>query len=354
MNLIDYGWNQALRTQAETNFDSGSAIGRVISEYKGQYKIVTERGDYLAEVSGKLRHEALGREDFPAVGDWISVDERPADGRATIRQILPRFSKFSRNIAGQTTEEQIVAANMNTVFLVMALNHDFNVRRLERYLTMAWDSGANPVVVLSKADLCDVIDEKVHEVEEVAFGVPILTVSAIADMGKAKFAPWLGRGQTVVFLGSSGAGKSTLTNWLYGKDLLAVKEIREDDDRGRHTTTNRELIVLPSGGAVIDTPGMRELQLWTASDASVGQSFADIETLAASCRFRDCTHSGEPGCAVQAALADGRLEQGRFDSYVKLQRELAFLKRKTDKQAMLKEKNLWKQRHMAMRKKLKH
>lgn len=351
MNLTDYGWNQTLAKQAENAFEGDKAVGRVVSEYKGQYKIVTEHGFFLAEVSGKMRHLALGREDYPAVGDWVSVDERPADGKATIHKILPRFSKFSRNMAGLTTEEQIVAADINTVFLVMAMNHDFNVRRLERYLTMAWDSGANPVIVLSKSDLCDHVDEKVAEVEEVAFGVPIHVVSAVHDTGREQLEAYLGKGKTAVFLGSSGAGKSTLTNWLYGRELQTVNNVREDDDRGRHTTTNRELIVLPTGGVVIDTPGMRELQLWTASDQSVGQSFADIETLAADCRFRDCTHSGEPGCAVQAALADGRLEQARFDSYVKLQRELAFLKRKTDKLAMLKEKERWKKIHMSMRKK---
>jgi Predicted GTPases len=186
--------SDTLEAEAKDIFDSGHTVGRVVSEYKGQYKIVTSQGFYLAEVAGKMRHEADGREDFPAVGDWVSVDERPADERATIRQILPRISKFSRNMAGLTTEEQIVAANMNTVFLVMAPNHDFNVRRLERYLTMAWDSGANPVVVLSKADLCDTIEEKIHAVEDVAFGVPVLTVSAVANTGQAQFAPWIGRG----------------------------------------------------------------------------------------------------------------------------------------------------------------
>nr|WP_239984957.1 ribosome small subunit-dependent GTPase A [Sporolactobacillus pectinivorans] len=336
---------------AKNKFEDGRSIARVVSEYKGQYKIASEHGFFLAEVSGKMRHLALRREDYPAVGDWVSVDERPADMKATIRGILPRFSKFSRNMAGLTTEEQIVAANINTVFLVMALNHDFNVRRLERYLTMAWESGANPVIVLSKSDLCDHIDEKVSEVEEIAFGVPIHAVSAVHDSGKEQLKTYLGKGKTVVFLGSSGAGKSTLTNWLYGRELQTVNSVREDDDRGRHTTTNRELVVLPTGGVVIDTPGMRELQLWTASNQSVGQSFADIEALAADCRFRDCTHSGEPGCEVRAALASGRLERARFDSYIKLQRELAFLKRKTDKLAMLKEKERWKKIHMSLRKK---
>lgn len=350
MNLLNYGWNQQLETEP-LNLEGGQTIGRIVSEYKGQYKLITERGEYLAEVSGKMRHQAIEREDFPAVGDWVIVIERPEDRRATIHRVLPRFSKFSRKSAGVTTVEQIVAANIDTVFLVMALNHDFNIRRLERYLTMAWESGANPVIVLSKADLCDDLESKIAEVEEIAFGVPIITVSAVQDRGRERLTDYLGTGRTAVFLGSSGAGKSTLTNWLCGRTIQQVNTVREDDDRGRHTTTNRELIVLPDGGVIIDTPGMRELQLWTASDESLDHSFSDIETLASHCRFSDCTHNNEPGCEVQHALADGRLTEERYNSYLKLQRELAFLRRKTDVQERLKEKARWKKIHMEMRRK---
>ncbi|MFT8311614.1 MAG: ribosome small subunit-dependent GTPase A [Sporolactobacillus sp.] len=348
MNLKMYGWNQHLDA-TQLNLENGQSIGRVTSEYKGQYKLVTEQGDYLAEVTGKLRHQAEEREDFPAVGDWVVVRERPSECKATIDRILPRYSKFSRKAAGVTTVEQIVAANIDTVFLVMALNHDFNIRRLERYLTMAWESGANPVILLSKADLCTDLETKIAAVEEIAFGVPLITVSALRDAGKQQITDYLGQGKTAVFLGSSGAGKSTLTNWLCGKDIQVVHSVREDDDRGRHTTTTRELIVLPGGGVIIDTPGMRELQLWTASDDSLEQSFSDIETFASECRFRDCTHQKEPGCAVQRALQDGSLSENRYQSYLKLQRELAFIRRKSDVQERLKEKARWKQIHMSMR-----
>lgn len=354
MTLADYGWNQTLRTRAAGDLASGLSAARVVSEYKGQYRIVTENGFFPAEITGRMRHLAAGRGDFPAVGDWITADVRPSDDRATIHRILPRMSKFSRNIAGETTEEQIVAANMNTVFLVMALNHDFNLRRLERYLTMAWESGANPVILLSKADLCPDVAQKISEVEEVAIGVPIFSVSALQNQGREQLDPYLGKGQTVVFLGSSGAGKSTLVNWLCGEVRQSVQEVRADDDHGRHTTTSRELILLPSGGVVIDTPGMRELQLWNASDESVGHSFADIEELASRCRFRDCTHTHEPGCAVRRALDDGRLDQARYTSYLKLQRELAHVRRKTDRQAMLQEKARWKKLSKTMRKQNHH
>ncbi|MET1250292.1 ribosome small subunit-dependent GTPase A [Sporolactobacillus sp. STCC-11] len=348
MNLKMYGWNHHLE-ETPLNLESGQSVGRVISEYKGQYKLITERGEYLAEVAGKMRHQADTREDFPAVGDWVIIRERPSEHKATIDCLLPRFSKFSRHAAGGATVEQIVAANIDTVFLVMALNHDFNIRRLERYLTMAWESGANPVVLLSKMDLCSDLKTKIAEVEAIAFGVPIISVSALHDDGKDQFADYLGLGKTAVFLGSSGAGKSTLTNWLCGKDIQLVNTVRADDDRGRHTTTNRELIILPNGGVLIDTPGMRELQLWTASEESLDHSFSDIETLAAACRFRNCTHHNEPECAVQAALQDGRLTQERYTSYLKLQRELAFVKRKTDVQERLKEKARWKNIHKEMR-----
>ncbi|WP_051575355.1 ribosome small subunit-dependent GTPase A [Sporolactobacillus terrae] len=350
MKLEKYGWNQYIE-KCSLTLNHDQSFGRVFSEYKGQYKLMTEQGSYLAEVTGKFRHQANGREDFPAVGDWVVCRERPSEHKAAIDRVLPRFSKFSRKAAGSTTVEQIVAANIDTAFLVMALNHDFNVRRLERYLTMAWDSGANPVVLLSKADLCADLDAKVASVQEVAFGVPIITVSAIADTGKEQLGAYLGEGKTVVFLGSSGVGKSTMTNWLCGEIIQKVNAARADDDRGRHTTTSRELIVLPNGGVIIDTPGMRELQLWTASEDSLDHSFTDIETLAARCRFRDCSHQNEPGCAVQEALNTGALSQSRYDSYLKLQRELAFIRRKNNVQERLKEKARWKKIHKAIRKK---
>jgi ribosome biogenesis GTPase / thiamine phosphate phosphatase len=322
--------------------------GRVALEHTHLYRVYTEQGDVLAEVSGKMRYEAVGRGDFPAVGDWVVLRRRDGEDRATIHAILPRFSKFSRKMAGLTTEEQIVAANVDTVFLVMALNNDFNVRRLERYLVLAWESGANPVIVLTKADLCDDVENKLAEVEGVAFGLPVHVVSAHLQEGTEALAPYLGEGQTIALLGSSGVGKSTLVNALAGDVLQAVQDIRTGDDRGRHTTTHRELIILPQGGLMMDTPGMREIQLWDAGDGLQG-TFEDIEEFTQACRFNDCTHGNEPGCAVQVALASGTLDADRYRSYEKLQRELRYLARREDKRAQAAEKEKWKKITMGVK-----
>jgi ribosome biogenesis GTPase len=319
----------------------GYSIGRVALEHKHLYRVYTEHGELLADVSGKFRYQAAGRQDFPAVGDFVVISVRKEEGKATIHAVLPRKSKFSRKIAGNTTEEQIVASNVDTVFLVNALNNDFNLRRIERYLIMAWESGATPVIILSKADLCDDVAKKVAEVEQIAFGVPVLVISSVRNKGLDALLPYLGQGQTVALLGSSGVGKSTLTNRLVGREVQLVQEVRAGDDRGRHTTTHREMIVLPQGGLLIDTPGMRELQLWEA-DEGFSDSFSDIEEYAQACKFRDCSHQYEPDCAVQEALRDGSLDKGRYKNYLKLQRELAYLARKDDIRAQLQEKRKWK------------
>ncbi len=341
MNLTHLGWNEELEKHFAEYKETGYSVGRVGLEHKRLYRIFTENGELLGEVSGKFRFNANGREDYPSVGDWVVISARPEEGKATIHAVLPRFSKFSRKLAGETTEEQIVAANVDTVFLVNALNNDFNLRRIERYLVMAWESGATPVIVLSKADLCDDVEEKLAEVESVAFGVPTYVVSAQTGEGLEPLLEYLTVGKTVALLGSSGAGKSTLTNFFIGQEKQLVQEVRTGDDRGKHTTTHRELMVLPNGGLIIDTPGMRELQLWEADDATE-QVFHDIHELEDQCRFRDCTHGTEPGCAVKEAIEDGTLTQGRFDSYRKLQKELAYIARKEDIRAQLAEKAKWK------------
>ncbi|MEH7225715.1 ribosome small subunit-dependent GTPase A [Bacillus sp. JJ1566] len=342
MNLQILGWNSDFEETFQEYKEQGFEVARVVLEHKRVYRVLSKYGELLAEVSGKLRFHALERQDFPAVGDWVVIRARPEEQKATIHGILPRKSKFSRKAAGSTTEEQIVAANVDTVFLVNALNADFNVRRIERYVLTAWESGANPVIILSKADLCNDIEEKIQQVETVAFGVPIYAISAEKNIGLEQLAPYIIEGKTIALLGSSGVGKSTITNALLGRQKQEVQTIREDDDRGRHTTTHRELIVLDSGGILIDTPGMRELQLWDANEG-FHQSFSDIEELFECCRFRDCSHTKEPGCAVQEALLEGTLDEGRYVSYVKLQKELAFLERKSNRRAALAEKAKWKQ-----------
>jgi ribosome biogenesis GTPase / thiamine phosphate phosphatase len=347
LNLKQLGWNEFF--EKEFAKYEGYEVGRISLEHKNMYRVINEQGEFLAEVSGKMRFNAVSRESYPAVGDWVVISARPEEQKATIHAVLPRKSKFSRKVAGATTEEQIVATNVDTIFLVNALNADFNVRRIERYMLSAWESGANPVIILSKADLCEDIEAKIAEVESVAFGVPIIPISAEKNIGLDLLSPYIYEGQTIALLGSSGVGKSTLTNALIGHQKQEVKEIREGDDRGRHTTTHRELIVLEQGGILIDTPGMRELQLWEA-DEGLGMSFSDVESLAEECKFKDCAHQKEPGCAVQKAISDGTLDIGRYNSYVKLQKELAYLDRKENRHAALAEKAKWKQISNSMRK----
>lgn len=299
----------------------GLTLGRIVLQEKGLYHVITaSEGEQSAEVSGKFRFEASGPSDFPAVGGYVMVHTNNGD-TAIIHHVLHRRSLFVRRAAGTSNTEQAVAANIDTVFICMALNNDFNLRRLERYLAAAWESGSIPVVLLTKADLCEDIDSRLVQVQGSAIGVDILTTSAIKDELDTLLS-YLSPGKTVAFVGSSGAGKSTLINHLLGEERLKTGGLR-NDDRGRHTTTHRELIILPGGAMVIDTPGMRELGMWDASEG-IDTAFADIEALADECRFSDCTHSGEPGCAVCEAIAAGTLSQSRWQSYLKLTAENAY------------------------------
>nr|WP_307477390.1 ribosome small subunit-dependent GTPase A [Cytobacillus purgationiresistens] len=319
----------------------GLEVGRVALEHKRSYRVWTENEELLCEVSGKLGYTAQGREDYPAVGDWVVLKRMPGEQKGIIHAVLNRKSKFSRKMAGLSTEEQIVAANVDTIFLVNSLNEDLNLRRIERYLLLSWESGANPVIVLTKADLCDDMEVKLAAVETVAMGVPIVPISVLNEGGMDAIYPYLLPGHTIALLGSSGVGKSTLTNYLLGHEKQKVQDIRSDDARGRHTTTHRELVLLPNETVLIDTPGMRELQLWESENGIAG-SFADIEGYAEDCKFRDCTHHKEPGCAVKEKIREGLLEESRLTSYKKLLRELAYLERKQDSRAQAAEKKQWK------------
>ena len=296
-------------------------VGRVTLQEKGIYRIRTDAGEQNALVSGKFQFEAQSVSDFPAVGDYVMANCADPD-TSIIHQVLPRKSLFVRKAAGTSKTEQVVAANIDTVFVCMSLNNDFNLRRLERYLAATWESGADPVVVLTKADLCEELPRRQSEVEAIAMGVPVLTTSAMELDGYRQILPYITAGQTVAFVGSSGVGKSTLINRLLGEERLATDGLR-NDDKGHHTTTHRELLLLPNGAMVIDTPGMRELGMWDAA-SGVEQTFGDVEALAARCRFRNCSHRNEPGCAIRDAIRRGELDEGRWQSYQKLKKESSY------------------------------
>ena len=320
MDLELYGWTPRLQFLA--NEAGGGVPARIVSQDKGLYRAVSEECELSASVSGAFRYRAVANADYPAVGDFVLLDVKGELG--VIKELLPRSSVFVRKASGTSREEQVVAANVDTVFLCMALNNDFNLRRLERYLSVAWESGATPVVVLTKADLCGDLEERRREVEAIAMGTELLVTSALEEDGYAQILPFLKEGKTAAFLGSSGVGKSTLINKLLGEEKQETNGLR-NDDKGRHTTTKRELLLLPTGGIVIDTPGMRELGMWDAG-SGVEKAFSDIAELARGCRFGDCTHTSEPGCAVRAAIEAGELTQERFSSYQKLQAENALAK----------------------------
>lgn len=347
MHLHDLGWNDFFETQLAELTAAALVPARVTAESKGFYCVRTAEEEYLAGIAGKIRYEAEGRRDLPVVGDWVGIAQYP-QGRARIECILPRRTSLSRKAAGRGLSEQVIASNLDTVFVVSALNRDFNLRRIERYLALVWDSGAHPVLLLNKADLCADTAGCIGAVEKIAFGAPVHALSALTGTGLNNLRACLVREQTAAFVGSSGAGKSTIINALVGNHSLPVQAVRGGDDRGRHTTTSRQMIFLPGGGLVIDTPGMRELGLWD-NQAGVARAFDDIATLAQDCRFRDCSHHGEPGCAVEAAIGNGELEPERLTSHHKLQAELRFQERRVDPRAARQEKDRWKRIHRSMR-----
>ncbi len=331
MNLIELGWNDYFAALFEPFGREGLSPARVVIQHRDRCLAAGESVDALAEVSGRFRHLAKGLADYPTVGDWVAL-EPFGRRRAIIHAVLERRSAFIRKTAGELTEAQVVAANVDTVFLVTGLDGDYSRRRIERYLTAAWDSGASPIIVLNKSDLREDLAAVVADVDTVALGTPVVALSARDGSNLDALRMFLEPGKTAALLGSSGAGKSTLINRLLGEERLRTAAVREDDSRGRHTTSHREIVVLPGGALLIDTPGMRELQLWT-DETSLGHSFEDVERLAAGCRFVDCTHADEPGCAVREAVAEGRLDAGRLESYLKQRRELRQLALKQDKRA---------------------
>ena len=338
MHLADLGWDEAFATAFKA-LAPGADLqpARVVIEFNYLYRVWAEDGEQDATASGRLKHRAANRSEMPAVGDWVALRKRADQDQGAIVAVLPRRSAFSRKAAGTTTDEQVVAANVDVVFICMALDADFSIARLERYLLLAQDSGATPVVLLTKPDVTDAVHARVADVTAVAPGVPVRVVAPKAGIGLEAVAEFLVHGRTGALLGSSGVGKSTIINRLIGENVQKTREVREADSKGRHTTTHRELIVLPNGGLIVDTPGMRELQLWEV-DGAGREAFEDIEGLAAGCHFTNCRHRDEPRCAVKAAVAGGTLDARRLDSYLKLQDELRVLEDLQDERALLEQK----------------
>jgi ribosome biogenesis GTPase / thiamine phosphate phosphatase len=337
--LHDLGWMPFFASHFSSHANHGFVPGRVVSESNEIYRLATEVGERTAEMAGRLRYLAEERADLPAVGDWVAA-QIVGDGEhdpAILHAVLPRRTQLTRKAPGRRTEAQIVAANVDTVFLLTSLNQDFNPRRLERYLALVREGGGEPVVVLSKADLCadpDAVRRAEAAVRTVAAETPVHAVSSLSGEGLDDLHPYLARGRTVALLGSSGVGKSTLVNRLLGEERQAVRTIREGDDRGRHTTTRRQLIPLPGGALLLDTPGMRELALWGGEEGA-GAAFSEIESLAQRCRFPDCRHQSEPGCAVLAAVETGELPAERLANYDKLLKEEAYLEARKANGAVL-------------------
>ena len=330
-NLRCLGWDGSHSGRFE-NANSGDIPARVAREEKNLYLVLTAEGELLASVSGGFMNRGLVPGDYPKVGDWVAVSPRFEEGRGTIQEVLPRRNFISRKEPWMDTAEQIIAANVDKVFVVSALDEDFSPRRIERYLAIAYESGAVPVVVLNKADLCSDPDARLAAASQAAPGCPVHLVSAMAGEGLSELRALLSAGETAVFLGSSGVGKSTLINRFLGTERQAVKEVREYDGKGRHATTKRELIILPGGGIVIDSPGMREIQLWDDSDG-LGRAFSDIEENSRRCRFSDCRHEAEPGCAVKAAIESGELDRKRFENFLKLKKETRRMEMKKEEKA---------------------
>lgn len=319
-NLHKYGLTP--RFEQEATLYQPLYLARITRQHRELYTVVCQEGELIAAVSGKLAHNAAAQTDYPVVGDWVMIDRQSANtGNAVIHHILSRKTLLTRQEAGSAAAQQAIAANIDTIFICMSLNADFNLRRLERYLAIAWDSMATPVIVLTKADLCQDLPQKMHQLLDVSVGVDTLYCSAQNPQSLNALTAYVQPGTTVAFIGSSGVGKSTLINRLMGTEVLHTQTIRQKDDRGRHTTTHRQLLALPGGGVVIDTPGMRELQIYTGN---ISKTFEDIEELAALCKYSDCSHNTEPGCAIQAAIQNGSLPQKRYESWQKLRRELTY------------------------------
>jgi ribosome biogenesis GTPase len=340
-NLSNYGYNSFFEEHFGAYSGNGYIPARVAVQNKSNYIVYSEHGELAAEVSGKFMFDADKKEDYPAVGDWVVLRPLVDEQKGIIDAVLPRKTAFSRKEAGGKTEKQVLASNIDTVFIMTSLNQDFNLRRVERYLVLANESDLNPVIVLSKSDLCEDVQDKINEVNGIAKDVPVHAISSVMHEGIESLKPYFTDGCTITVLGSSGVGKSTFINVLLGSDELVTKEVSAYKDKGHHATTRRELIFIPGGGLIIDTPGMRELQLWEG-EGGLESLFDDIEELASQCKFSDCKHKSEPGCAVRRAIKKGELDENRYNSYLKMEREIKYFEFRRSHLASIQEKKRWK------------
>lgn len=352
-NLEAWGWTAREEALFRPHTQVGRLPGRVLAEHRGSYVVATDRGELSAAVSGRFRYDAASTQDYPTVGDWVVVEQSDDGDSTVIQRVLPRATQFARPGRGDVANAQVIAANVDVVLLVSGLDHDFNVRRLERYVALAWASGAEPVIVLNKADVCDDVAGRIADATLVAPGVSVRVISALERQGLESLTPLLLPGKTVALLGSSGVGKSTVVNALLGYERQETGAVRADDQRGRHTTTSRELLLMPGGALLIDSPGMRSVGMWEI-EPGLADAFADIDHIAADCRFSDCTHEGEPGCAVLSAIADGSLPRERFESRQKLARESAAHAARVDPVARTAHRKRWTAIHKSVRVHMRH
>jgi len=340
MELNRFGWDSFFENNNIESPVPPLAFARVAEQHKNKYLLFSEQGEISGELSGKILHH-VALDSLPTVGDWVAILPVPNESKGIIQYLLPRKNAIERKSAGLLTTHQALAANIDTLLIVCGLDFDFNLRRIERYLTMAYNCGVSPVIALNKSDLCDDPQSRLLEVEAIAPAIPVALLSAMNNIGLENIRPFLSYAKTVALVGSSGVGKSSIINTLYGRPILEIGEVRADDSRGRHTTTYRQMILLPDGAILIDTPGLRELQLW-GDDDGLKSTFDDIDRFARQCRFSDCRHDSEPDCAVKSALENGELEPGRYESYLKLQRELKYLKMRQKMKPNAVEKLRWK------------
>ncbi len=336
-SLNSLGWNSFFEKQFEQYKLSGFETGRIINEQKERYIVFTEYGEFQGEISGRLLYSTGSNSDFPKVGDWVAVSIFKEESKVIIHEVLERRNKFSRQAAGQKIDEQVLASNIDAVFIVQSLDQNFNIKRMERYISMIYEMKAEPVILLNKSDLIGNPQEKLEEVRKIFPGIISFSLSSFYNVGIEQVMEFIQPSSTYMLIGSSGVGKSTIINRLAGEDILRTNEVREKDSKGKHTTTSRQMIVLKNGGLLIDTPGMRGFKLWNA-ESGLEETFNEIENFAEDCHFSDCTHTSEIKCAVIDALKSGKISEERYESYLKLQKELRYLETKQNKFSYLESK----------------